>query len=75
MKLAVEDPKWRYDTERAVAQYLVDYASMRSIHIRQRLAAVAEELRYAAATAGSASDGLLELASKFEQHSQPGDGA
>lgn len=75
MKRAVEDLRRHYDSERTVASALIDDACERSVHIRQRLAAVAQDLRQAAATAGSGSEGLLRLASKFEQNSRPGDWA
>jgi hypothetical protein len=75
MHPAVEDLRWRYDSEGAIARALVDDACERSGHIRRRLAAVAQDLRQAAATAGSGSEGLLKLASKFELHSRPGDAA
>ncbi len=63
----------RHDHERAVRHALVARASEKSNVIRQRLAAVAEELREAAATAGTGSDNLLQLANKFEQNSKPGE--
>jgi hypothetical protein len=68
-----EDFKRHYDEERALGHALIVRASEKSSVIRRRLAAVAEELRQAAATAGTGSDGLLKLASKFEQDSKPGD--
>jgi hypothetical protein len=75
MNAALEGYRWRHDSERAVALSLIERASEGAVHIRTRLAVVANELRQAAATAGPRCDGLLKLASKFEQHSRPGDDA
>jgi len=75
MNAALEGYRWRHDSERAVALSLIERASEGAVHIRTRLAVVANELRQAAATAGPRCDGLLKLASKFEQHSSPGDDA
>jgi hypothetical protein len=70
----VEDFRRHYDEERALGNALIARASERSSVIRQRLAAVAIELRQAAAAAGSESEGLLlKIASQFEQQSKPGD--
>lgn len=71
--MLAEDFRRRHDTERALGLALIDRASQKSNIIRKRLAAVAEELRQAAATAGTGSEGLLRLATKFEQNSKPGD--
>lgn len=71
--MLAEDFTRHHDEERAAGHALIARASEKSSVIRQRLAAVAEELRQAAATAGSGSEGLLKLASKFEENSKPGD--
>lgn len=71
--MLAEDFRRRHDTERALGLALIDRASEKSNLIRRRLAAVAEELREAAATAEFGSEGLLKLASQFEQNSKPGD--
>lgn len=71
--MLAEDFRRRHDTERVLGLALIDRACEKSTLIRQRLAAVAEELRQAAATAGSGSEGLLKLARKFEENSKSGE--
>ena len=75
MNAALENFRWQFDSERAFAPALIERASEGAVHIRTRLAVVAQELRQAAATAGPRCDGLLKLASTFEQNSKPGDEA
>lgn len=73
---AAEQTFWQsQDIDDAAAHSLVERASERSCMIRQRLAVVAQELRQAAATGDSRSEGLLALAQKFEHHSKSGDNA
>ena len=71
--MLVDDFRRRYDEELVFEHALIERASEKSDIIRKRLAAVAEELRMAAATASTGSEGLLNLARKFEQHAKPGD--
>lgn len=71
--MLAEDFTRQNDEDRDIANALIGRASEKSDLIRRRLAVVAEELRQAAATAGDGCVGLLQLASKFEQNSKPGD--
>jgi hypothetical protein len=68
-----EDFRRRYEEEGAAEHNLIERACARSDVIRKRLATVAVELRQAAATAGTGREGLLKIASKFEQHATAGD--
>ncbi len=63
----------RQSTERVVSLSLLCEAQLKSDAIRQRLAAVANDLRVAAAESEIGSDHLLSLASRFERQSRAGD--
>jgi hypothetical protein len=58
---------------RVIATTLVADAQLKSDAIRRRLADVARELRAHAATAEAGSEHLLNLANRFERHSQAGE--
>lgn len=62
----------QFEAECAVEHALIERACEKSNIIRQRLAAVAEDLRQAAATAETGGESLLRLANKFEMNSKPG---
>ena len=63
----------RQAADGAMAQALTNNAQLKSEAIRKRLAAVAQDLRAAAALAGADSESLLNLAIRFEQHSKLGE--
>ena len=67
--------KWQDERTGAAAPGRLGRASETSHVIRQKLAAVAEELRLAAATADKGREELLALANRFERDSKPGDHA
>ena len=73
MGRSARNRKQRLEEQRAVEAALIAQASEASLAIRRRLAAVADELRNAAISAGSGSENLLQLANKFEQHARAGD--
>jgi hypothetical protein len=73
MGRAAKDRRQRLEEERAVENALIAQACETSSAIRSRLAAVADDLRKAALSAGTASENLLQLAKKFEQHARAGD--
>ena len=59
--------------EQARNHALITDAQIKAEAIRQRLAAVAEDLRLAATQDGVRSENLLDLANRFEQQSRVGD--
>lgn len=70
-----KDLKTRHAEESAIAITLMAEVQIKSAAIRARLAAVARDLRNAAATAETGSEHLLNLASRFEHQSQARDNA
>ncbi|MDR3527478.1 MAG: hypothetical protein P4L57_09370 [Rhizomicrobium sp.] len=63
----------RQAAERVTALSLMGEAQLKSEAIRNRLAAVANDLRVAAAESGIGREHLLNLASRFERQSRAGD--
>ncbi len=68
-----QDNKERQAEERTAVRFLRYDTQFKSEAIRQRLAAVAIDLRVAAAEAETGREGLLNLASRFERQSRAGD--
>ncbi|GAA0527767.1 hypothetical protein FHS83_002223 [Rhizomicrobium palustre] len=68
-----KDFRERQAEEDRAAQALITDAQLKSQAIRKRLADVARDLRAAAEQAGTRSENLLNLASRFERQSQSGD--
>lgn len=73
MRRAANDHRQQLDDEQLVEAALIFQASDATSAIRKRLAAVADELRCAAAEAGASSENLIQLANKFEQHARSGE--
>ena len=67
--------KERQAAERVTSLSLMCEAQLKSEVIRSRLAAVANDLRAAAAESDVGSEHLLNLASRFERQSRAGDNA
>jgi len=65
--------KERHAAERVASLSLMCEAQLKSEAIRRRLAAVANDLRVAAAESGIGREHLLNLASRFERQSRAGD--
>ncbi len=63
----------RFEQENAAELALMTLANDTNSVIRQRLEAVANDLRLAAASAGSAGENLLQLAERFEHHARTGE--
>lgn len=65
--------KQRFEQEHAADLALMTLADYTNSTIRQRLEAVASDLRLAATSAGTSGENLLQLAEKFEQHARAGE--
>lgn len=68
-----DDHKQRFEQENAAESALMTLANQTNAAIRQRLEAVANDLRLAAMSAGAGGENLLQLAKRFEQHARAGD--
>lgn len=73
MSSAADDHKQRFDQENAAEHALMTLANHTNAAIRQRLEAVANDLRLAAMSSGAGGENLLQLAKRFEQHAKAGD--
>jgi hypothetical protein len=73
MTRSAVDQKLKLPKSRDAALVLMAPDSDISTIIRRRLADVADELRQVAGSAGSASENLLQIANRFEQHAKAGD--
>jgi hypothetical protein len=73
MSRAANDRKERFEQENAAEFALMTLANHTNAAIRQRLEAVASDLRLAASCAGEGGENLLQLAKRFEQHARAGD--
>jgi hypothetical protein len=73
MRKTADDRRERFEQENAAELALMTLANDTNSTIRQRLEAVASDLRLAAASAGTAGENLLQLAKKFEHHARAGE--
>jgi hypothetical protein len=73
MGRADDDRNERFERGSAAEFAWMTLANRTNVAIRQRLEAVAGELRLAALSAGAGGENLLQLAEKFEQHARAGD--